>query len=120
MMRLIPVNQEFLDYELEMIPHSVKWVAYWYEYETYEGRGSAIACFDDGLYELVDLGHCSCYGPTEHFPSAGTMTCEQIQAIRGKDYRGNELVVGEWDVDAVLGMWKALDIAEQEGLFRCP
>lgn len=37
---------------------------YWYEYMCYEGQGLGVGVVD-GSVDVYNLGHCSCYGPTE-------------------------------------------------------
>jgi len=39
---------------------------YWYVCGSYEGSGQMIALKENKWY-VHDLGHCSCYGPLEHF-----------------------------------------------------
>lgn len=38
---------------------------YWYAWVSYEGFGELIARKGE-RYDRFDLGHCSCYGPTDH------------------------------------------------------
>lgn len=38
---------------------------YWYAYGSYEGTGKIIMRDEEGNWYGADLGHCSCYGPTE-------------------------------------------------------
>lgn len=38
----------------------------WYEEGNYEGSGE-IVCREKDKYKLIDLSHCSCYGPFECF-----------------------------------------------------
>jgi len=61
-----------------------EWVVYWYENEYYEGYGQAVALRKDGLVEVKDLSHCSCYGPMEHWATeASTISVEEL--LRKKD-----------------------------------
>ena len=39
-----------------------KWIAYYYQYGSYEGNGEAY-CEAGGKFYEASLGHCSCYGP---------------------------------------------------------
>ena len=45
------------------------WIAYHYEVGCYDGDGEAIGLHKDGSLYGGGLGHCSCYGPTESWPS---------------------------------------------------
>lgn len=38
---------------------------YWYVSESYEGAGQLLMRRGD-KYDVHNMGHCSCYGPTEH------------------------------------------------------
>jgi len=40
---------------------------YWYAVGSWEGTGDAIIQATTGEWYLVDLNHCSCYGPDEGF-----------------------------------------------------
>lgn len=39
---------------------------YWYQQGSYEGSGLGAGLYADGKIDLWDLGHCSCFGPTEN------------------------------------------------------
>jgi hypothetical protein len=54
------------DYEMEDINKlNLDNAWYWYASGSYEGDG-AILMVKDGKWNWGDMGHCSCYGPTEH------------------------------------------------------
>ena len=59
---------ESLDsYEIKQLEnHGVEVIFYYYEYGSYEGSGHMIA-LKEGKYAVHDMGHCSCYGPLNHF-----------------------------------------------------
>lgn len=60
-------------------------VWYWYESRAYEGSGYLLARRGD-LYDVHNMGNCSCYGPTEHFEFKG-MTKEKVQKLNAsKEY----------------------------------
>ena len=59
------------------------WFVYWYENGGYDGHGEAVALREDGTLDLHDLGHCSCYGPLEEWPSTVAMSPEEY--VRPKD-----------------------------------
>lgn len=58
------------------------WFVYWYENYGYEGSGEAVALDKDGHLQYSDLGHCSCYGPMESFPSKTFMTVEEFFVVK--------------------------------------
>lgn len=70
----------------------VKWIVYWYENGGYDGNGQAVVLKEDGLLYVGDLGHCSCYGPTE--------SLEGLKGITVKEYL--EPTVFDNYTDAVL------------------
>jgi hypothetical protein len=47
--------------------HGVEVVFYWYITASYEGSGHLIAINKEGKWCEHNMGHCSCYGPTENF-----------------------------------------------------
>ena len=70
-------------YDLDCIgTEGRQWLVHWYEHETggYDGYGFAAALRDDGLIEWANLGHCSCYGPTDGWPKEGKTVEEFISA----------------------------------------
>ena len=72
------------DFDLNMIDlEKFKWIVYWYEEGFYDGGGEAVALGNDGLLYVSALGHCSCFGPTEHFNHTDSMTIEEFN--RPKD-----------------------------------
>ena len=52
-------------YEIEAFSDADE-VWYEYEYGSYEGYGYALLRKGD-YYDLYDMGHCSCYGPTDKY-----------------------------------------------------
>jgi hypothetical protein len=54
------------------------WLVYWYESYGYEGSGEVVALDKEGHLQYSDLGHCSCGGPMESFPSKTFMTIEEF------------------------------------------
>ena len=66
-MRIYNVGHEELDeYDLEYLDKKAyEYLIYNYHYECYEGEGAAVLKDNNGKFILIDLGHCSCYGPLE-------------------------------------------------------
>jgi hypothetical protein len=52
----------------ELCKDEYEWVVYEYEAGDYCGSGDMVALAKDGQLHYQDLGHCSCYGPTEGWP----------------------------------------------------
>jgi hypothetical protein len=53
------------EYDLKPLQEfGVSVFSYWYVDHGYEGSGKAVVYWNDGWWTF-DLGHCSCYGPTE-------------------------------------------------------
>lgn len=65
-------DDEFGEYEWEDVPDGLAWFVYAYTQGSYEGSGTAAFKTADGKYGSADLGHCSCYGPTERFDITST------------------------------------------------
>lgn len=68
-----PVNSGYyVEYE-ELSPieleefarYGVKEIWYWYGTAPYEGSGFAVMFANDGRWAVQDIGHCSCYGPSD-------------------------------------------------------
>jgi hypothetical protein len=53
---------------------------YWYATGSYEGSGQLIGRDSGGSWVHMDLGHCSCYGPTES--RAGISRHDSLEALR--------------------------------------
>ena len=79
-MEVYCLNHEAYDeYCFEGCKDQYEWLVYWYESGYYDGQGQAVALRKDGLLELYDLGHCSCYGPFDAFGmNASKITQEQF------------------------------------------
>lgn len=59
-------TQEFEDYEVEYLANrGISECWYWYRTEPYAGDGELIGKTSAGNWLLMDLSHCSCYGPTD-------------------------------------------------------
>lgn len=77
---------ELCEYELsELESDNFKFIVYWYEGGSWDGQGRAIGYnMEDGLLYIKDLGHCSCYGPTDGGMLDGDkMTVEEF--LSGKE-----------------------------------
>jgi hypothetical protein len=73
-----PMELEFEIEDLEKTNASV--VVYWYDQEFYEGYGFA-AWELNGKFGYHALGHCSCYGPTDHLDPRVLWTAEEMETV---------------------------------------
>ena len=71
------------DYELENLD-GIEEAWYFYKSGSYEGSGQMLARVGD-LWDIHDMGHCSCYGPLEKFSFNGK-TLAQVHAMQSADY----------------------------------
>jgi hypothetical protein len=82
---------EYDSHDVMKIQENYVWLVYWYENYGYEGFGEAVALDKEGRLQYSDLGHCSCYGPMESFPSKTFMTVEEFfvqrEDIHDVDFR---------------------------------
>lgn len=60
-----------------------QWFVYWYEDMGYDGRGQAVALRKDGLVDVLNLGHCSCYGAIDGMDVQATVDMNEL--LRDKD-----------------------------------
>jgi hypothetical protein len=58
---------------------------YWYSQGSYEGSGQLLM-LKDGLYYTHDMGHCSCYGPTDNLELQNGKVLEALEASSSKEY----------------------------------
>lgn len=65
-------EDKFSEYDWEEVPDGLAWFVYAYERGSYEGYGAAAFKTTDGKYGSANLGHCSCYGPTDRFDISNT------------------------------------------------
>lgn len=66
-MKIYNVGKDSLDeYDLEYLDEEAyEYLIYNYEVGDYEGDGAAVLKDNNGKFILIDLDHCSCYGPLE-------------------------------------------------------
>ena len=81
---------ELSEYDLDhILADLVEWVVYWYDLDWYDGSGQMVALRKDGQLEVLNLVHCSCYGPLDGW--GGTLiTVENFfrkaESIHDDDY----------------------------------
>lgn len=66
-MKIYNVGKDSLNkYDLEYLDkEAYEYLIYNYEAGDYQGDGAAVLKDNNGKFILIDLGHCSCYGPLE-------------------------------------------------------
>lgn len=72
----------------ELNRHSAEVAFYWYGAGSYEGSGRLIFMKDEE-WHLVDLGHCSCYGPDERirdYTGTGYSSFEDLEKACSHEY----------------------------------
>jgi hypothetical protein len=76
----IEESEELEDYEIKDIEKlGADWCVYYYKSGDYEGSGFAV-WRKDGKFYYHDMGHCSCYGPTEEMDNVGGF--EKLEDIK--------------------------------------
>ncbi len=96
-MKVYNVGHEELDeYDLEYLDkEAYEYLIYNYESGDYEGDGAAVLKDKNGKFILIDLGHCSCYGPLEERVPKCIYSLEEIIKLldkRCQDVYGSEYV----------------------------
>ncbi len=67
-MQIYEINEGLGPYKYDEIRDKYQWIVVDYTTGCYEGWGTAVALgYNDKLYSW-NLGHCSCYGPTDGEP----------------------------------------------------
>lgn len=66
-MQIYNVGRDSLDeYDLKYLDkEAYEYLIYSYEVGDYDGSGAAVLKDNDGKFILINLGHCSCFGPLE-------------------------------------------------------
>lgn len=95
-MKIYNVGRDSLDeYDLEDLDkEAYEYLIYNYEVGYYDGSGAAVLKDNNGKFILIDLGHCSCYGPLEERNPKCIYSLEEIiklldkrcQSVYGKEY----------------------------------
>lgn len=73
------------EYDFERLDEeSYKYFIYNYRDFGYDGSGAAVLKDDNGKFTLVNLGHCSCYGPLEERNPKCIYSLEEITKLLDK------------------------------------
>lgn len=98
-MKIYNVGKDSLDkYDLKYLDEEAyEYFIYSYEVGCYDGSGVAVLKDNNGKFILLDLGHCSCYGPLEECSPKCIYSLEKITKLldkRCKDEYGSKYVKG--------------------------
>ena len=66
------------NWEIDGLDSEFDEIWYFYAYGSYEGNGMMLIKKGE-LYDVHNMGHCSCYGPTDHINFSGK-SLEQLKA----------------------------------------
>ena len=82
-------SSELADYEIAKLEElGIEEARYWYAQGDYEGSGQLLM-LKGGKWYHHDMGHCSCYGPTERIElKTGYATLEELLATCTEELRG--------------------------------
>lgn len=83
---------ELDEYDLRPIK-GADYIIYHYKYEDYEGSGISVIK-KDGKYDLIELGHCSCFGPLEEANIECLYTLEEVLTLINKKIESPNIA---WD-----------------------
>lgn len=85
-MKIYNVGKDALsEYDLEYLDEeSYEYLIYNYEISPWEGSGAAVFKDNNGKFILIDLGHCSCYGPLEERDPKCIYSLEGITKLLNK------------------------------------
>ena len=113
-MKFYKVCEDDFGEEYCKLPNGVKWVAYDYTNEGYEGSGSALVAWEDGTFHFEDMSHCSCYSPLENVATQNRAkhSLKDIESWFGLD--DNKKTPSEYEGKHYAGMWEAVKLALKE------
>lgn len=85
-MKIYNVDRDSLDkYDLEYLDkEAYEYLIYNYEVGYCDGSGAAVLKDNNGKFILIDLGHCSCYGPLEERNPKCIYSLEEITKLLDK------------------------------------
>lgn len=92
--KIISLGEDNLsEYDLEEIPklerqlsYKVKEFIYYYIDLGYDGEGCAVFLDSNDKWHIIDLGHCSCYGPLEDLKSVPMEKEQVLKALKDGTY----------------------------------
>ena len=77
--------EELSEYDLEYLDEEVyEYFIYNYVDCGYDGSGAAVLKDNNGKFILIDLGHCSCFGPLEERNPKCIYSLEEITKLLDK------------------------------------
>jgi hypothetical protein len=87
---------KFTENEIKLLPDWIEEFYYWYDYSDWEGSGTGVSKAADG-WRIHDIGHCSCYGPTERIEKEIPYTKEQVKHLLFANYPHGDVLVAKMD-----------------------
>lgn len=98
--KIAPDSQKLEDYEIKKFKDfGADKLAYFYEYESWEGTGFAIYSVGKKIFYL-EMSHCSCNGPTDFFDHSHKMPVTKTELKKicdNKDYNKAKLVLAAFN-----------------------
>lgn len=86
-------NNKLESYDLEKVEtqsknlrYDIKEFVYWYWTRGYEGSGCAIFLDKNNEWHIIDLGHCSCFGPVEDLKSIPMGKEQVLELLKNGNY----------------------------------
>ena len=70
----------------KQLPYKVKEFIYYYMYFCHEGGGCAVFLDSNDKWHIIDLGHCSCFGPVEDLKSVPMEKEQILELLKNGDY----------------------------------
>jgi hypothetical protein len=64
-----------------VIPECVTDVYYWYDGDSYEGKGEMLLQDTNGNWHYHNMGHCSCYGPLDQLELLTPVAGEPLDTL---------------------------------------
>ena len=90
------------------MPEEFEWIVYYYTAGNYDGDGIAVWKLGD-KYGWQDMGHCSCYGPTNHISDREFNSLDDLYEVCSNELQGQLS-----DVIEAAYKWEKKEITNKE------
>lgn len=84
--KLEPYDLEKIETQSKNLRYDIKEFVYWYRIRLYEGSGCAIFLDKNDKWHIIDLGHCSCFGPVEDLKSVPMEKEQILELLKNGNY----------------------------------
>lgn len=84
--KLEPYDLEKVETQSKNLRYDIKEFVYWYRIRLYEGSGCAIFLDKNDKWHIIDLGHCSCFGPVEDLKSVPMEKEQVLELLKNGNY----------------------------------